>query len=463
MDRLTALDTEFLLLEDGVSHMHIGGLSVFEGDPPTEAQLRSLLASKLHLLPRYRQRVHPVPLDLGRPVWVDDPHFSLGYHVRSTALPDPSDEALCRLMGRVMSHELDRERPLWECWIVHGLPDRRWGLISKVHHCMVDGLAGVGLLTALLDPVPACEPPAPEPWHPVPAPSEAALVADAWAGLASDLWHRAGRLPDDLRHPWRTVERAGATALGLVRFTQNLVATPETPIDGVIGAHRRWAHTTVTLDDVRTIRRRHGGTVNDVVVAVVTKGYRDLLLEQGEDPTQTTLRTLVPVSVRVDDGDGDAALGNRVSALLYDLPLAIDDPVDRLVAVSTQLSERKRSHLAEAGAAVTAFADLVPPMLTRDVSRLLLHVAHDRSQRSINTVITNVPGPQLPLFCLGRPLVEQRPYVPISHGLRYGTAILSYNGLLCFGITGDYDRAPGVDTLAGGIAAGVDELLEVSR
>ena len=210
MQRLSALDAEFLHLEDGVTHMHIAGMSVFEGDPPTEEEVQALLASKLHLIPRYRQRVRSVPLELGRPVWVDDPHFHLAYHVRSTALAEPADDdAVCRLMGRLMSSELDRNRPLWECWVVQGLPADRWALVCKVHHCMVDGIAGVGLLEALLDIDPEAPLAAPVPWSPAPEPSGAAMVLDAWAGLVGDLAGQLAHVPHAVLDPVSTVRERG--------------------------------------------------------------------------------------------------------------------------------------------------------------------------------------------------------------------------------------------------------------
>jgi WS/DGAT/MGAT family acyltransferase len=457
MERLSALDTEFLHLEDGISHMHIAGLSIFAGAPPTEDEVHALLASKLHNIPRYRQRVHSVPLELGRPVWVDDPHFNLGYHVRTTALVEPTDEALCRLMGRLMGQELDRDRPLWEAWIVHGLPDGTWGLISKVHHCMVDGIAGVGLLEALLDIDPAATLAEPEPWQPSPEPSGPALVLDAWGGLLGDLTDVARGIPDAVRDPLGTVRSLGSTAQGLLTFGRRLFYTPPVSVDGTIGPHRVWAHSSTSIDDVRRIRKSLGGTLNDVVLAAATNGYRELLLARDEDPAAVVLRTLVPVSVRTAN---DA--GNRVSAILYDLPVGIADPVERLAAVQAQMSELKASHMPEAGDAVTTFANLVPPMVVGNVTRLFVRLSHDRPQRALNTVTTNVPGPQFPLYCLGREMIEHRPYVPISHGVRIGTAILSYNGRLAFGVTGDFDAAPDVGVVANGIVRGIDELLEAS-
>jgi diacylglycerol O-acyltransferase / wax synthase len=461
MERLSALDTEFLHLEDGISHMHIAGLSVFGGSPPTEAELRALLASKLHLIPRYRQRVRSVPLELGRPVWVDDPHFNLAYHVRSTALVQPADDAaVCALMGRLMSQELDRHRPLWEAWIIHGLPDGKWALLSKVHHCMVDGIAGVGLLEALLDIAPDAELGPPEPWRPSPEPSGPALILDAWGGLLGDVAGHVRHLPDLARDPVGTMRSLGDTGLGLVRFGRELIYTPPLSVEGTIGPHRVWAHSAASIDDVRRIRKSLGGTLNDVVLAAVTNGYRDLLLSRGDDVETAVLRTLVPVSVR---GANAADIAdNRVSAILYDLPVDLADPTERLASVREHMAGLKASHMPEAGDAVTTFANLLPPMLVGTTTRMLVRYIQERPQRSLNTVTTNVPGPQFPLYCLGREMLEHRPYVPISHGLRVGTAILSYNGNLAFGVTGDFDSAPDVDIVAKGIKAGIGQLLEVA-
>ena len=459
MQRLSALDAEFLHLEDGVTHMHIAGMSVFEGDPPTEEEVQALLASKLHLIPRYRQRVRSVPLELGRPVWVDDPHFHLAYHVRSTALAEPADDAaVCRLMGRLMSSELDRNRPLWECWVVQGLPADRWALVCKVHHCMVDGIAGVGLLEALLDIDPEAPLAAPVPWSPAPEPSGAAMVVDAWAGLVGDLAGQLAQVPHAVLDPVSTVRGAGELGAGMLRFARQLVYAPDNALDGTVGPHRVWAHSSATIPDVKRIRTAFGGTLNDVVLAAVTKGYRDLLIARGEDPSTTTLRTLVPVSVRGTDAGG--VPDNRVSAILYDLPVGTEDPVERLAAVHEQMGELKASHMSEAADVVTSVANLLPPMVVGSATRTIMRVVESHPQRSMNTVTTNVPGPQFPLYCLGRRMTEHRPFVPIGPGLRVGTAILSYDGRLFFGVTGDYDTAPDVDVVATGIEAGIAELLE---
>ena len=459
MDRLSVLDAEFLHLEDGIVHMHIAGISVFEPPAPNASELIELLAAKLHLIPRYRQRVRTVPFELGRPIWVDDPHFNLEYHVRSTALAHPGgDEALCRLMARLMSQPLDRERPLWESWIVEGLPEDRWALISKVHHCMVDGISGVDLLTVLLDMEPEVELPVAPPWQPVPEPSGSAKVVDAWFGLAGDAVGLARHLPSLVNDPIGAMTSIGTTGEGLVRMGRHLGSTPPLSIEGTIGPHRVWAHSSASLDDVRRIRKEFGGTINDVVLAAVTNGYRELLRSRGEDLTTAVVRTLVPVSVRSESARG--TFDNRVSAILYELPVAVDDPVERLWKVEHEMDALKASHMADAGDLVTTLGNLAPPMLVGTLSRLGTRLMHQLPQRSVNTVTTNVPGPQFPLYCLGRRMLEYRPFVPISHGVRVGTAILSYDGNLAFGVTGDYDSAPDVDVLAQAIATGIDELRE---
>jgi diacylglycerol O-acyltransferase len=457
MDRMHTLDAEFLHLEDRAGHLHIAGIAVFEGPVPTEAELGDLLAAKLHLIPRYRQRVRTVPLELGRPVWVDDPHFRLDYHLRRTALPAPGDDAtLCRLMGRLMSQPLDPERPLWETWLVEGLADKQWALIFKVHHCMVDGISGVGLLTAFLDIDPDATVDAPEPWTPEDQPSGPALVFSAWEGLAEDLVDRARQLPEAVLHPERTARAVASVVEGLIGFGRNLRASPPLSIEGSIGPHRTWAHSSVDLATVKKIGAARGGTVNDVVLAAVTRGYRDLLIAHGDDPAEAVVRTLVPVSVRHDDGVG--VPDNRVSALLLELPVELTDPAERFTVVRDRMAEQKASHMAEAGEWLANTVDLAPPMVIGGLSRLAVRAVSRLPQHSVNTVTTNVPGPQFPLYCLGRRMLEYRPFVPIFHGMRVNTAILSYDGQIAFGVTGDDDTVPDVDVLAAGIVAGIDEL-----
>lgn len=457
MERLSMLDAEFLHLEDGIAHMHIAGACVFADPPPSFDDVARLIAAKLHLIPRYRQRVRGVPYELGRPVWADDPHFELGYHLRHTALPAPGDDAaFCRLMGRLMSLPLDRERPLWETWLVEGLEGGHWALVFKIHHCMVDGVAGVELLGVLLDAVPDPAVTVPEPWTPRPEPRGVVKVLDAWGGLVGDATTTACELTRALTRPVGAMHSALDATRGLARFAGDLGATPPLSIEGTIGPHRAWAHSSASLDDVRTIRAAFGGTINDVVLAAVSGGYRELLLSRDEDADHAVVRSGVPVSMRHDDGHGIP--DNRVSTLLYDLPVQVADPVERLELVHDQMSELKTSHMAETGEAVTTIGNLAPPMVVGPLSRLAIRAMHQLPQRSLNTITTNVPGPQFPLYCLGREMLEYRPFVPISHGIRVSTAILSYNGRLYFGITGDYETAPDVDVLATAASKGIEDL-----
>jgi len=459
MERLDTLDAEFLHLEDGIAHMHIGAACLFANPPPSFDDMAGMIGAKLHLIPRYRQRVRSVPLELGRPLWVDDPHFNLAYHLRHTALPAPGDEAaFCRLMGRIMSQPLDRDRPLWETWLVEGLEGEHWALVPKVHHCMVDGIAGVELLSVLLDLKPDTKVAVPEPWEPQPEPHGAAKVFDAWGGLASDVIATARGVSRAIIHPASAIRSGVGTARGLARFTGDLGATPPLSIEGSIGPHRAWAQSSASLGDVRTIRSVFAGTINDVVLAAVSGGYRELLLSRGEDADRALVRSLVPVSTRHDDGHGGT--GNRVSALLYDLPVQIADPVERLEVVHEQMTELKASHMAEATESVIAIGNLAPPMVVGPLSRMIVRATHRLPQRSVNTVTTNVPGPQFPLYCLGREMLEYRPFVPISHGVRVSTAILSYNGRLFFGFTGDYATASDVHVLALAASAGIEQLRE---
>jgi WS/DGAT/MGAT family acyltransferase len=459
MDRLSMLDAEFLHLEDGIAHMHIAGACVFDDPAPSLDEVAALVASKLHLIPRYRKRVRTPPFELGRPVWVDDPHFDLGYHLRHTALPTPGrDSTFCLLMGRLMSLPLDRARPLWETWLVEGLEGGRWALVFKVHHCMVDGIAGVELLGVLLDIQRDAPLEAPRPWAPRPEPRGALEVLDAWIGLVTDAAATGVGVVRSVVHPAAAARTSVAAAQGLMRFLGDLAPTTPRSIEGAIGPHRAWAHSSASLDDVRRIRAAFGGTVNDVVLAAVSGGYRDLLLSRGDDVDAAVVRSLVPVSTRHEDAHGIA--DNRVSAMLYDLPVGVADPVERLGVVQSQMNELKGSHRVEAGEAVTELGDLAPPMLIGSLSRFAVRTLHHVTQRSVNTVTTNVPGPQFPLYCLGRELIEYRPYVPIFHGVRVSTAILSYHGNLYFGVTGDYETAPDVEILASGASRHIDQLCE---
>jgi len=460
MDRMSPLDAAFLQAEDeepGVS-LAISSIAVFEGPAPTTDEFAATLAGRLPLVPRYRQKARQVPFDLGPPVWVDDPDFRLGYHLRRTALPAPGGDAeLAALMGRIMSARLDRDRPLWEYWLVEGLAADRWALISKVHHCMVDGISGTDLYRVLLDTTPEPGPAVTDDWHPAPEPSAVALAAEAARGLARLPVEQARALTAAVRDPRVVAGPALAAARGLAALAGALLPASRSTLSGPLSAERRFAFTRGSVAEVREVREALGGTFNDVVLAAVTAGYRALLLERGERPRPGTVRTLVPVSVRAP---GEESIrDNRVSLILARLPVDVADPVERLAAVRGELTRLKGAHEAEAGTAVLALAGQQAfPVIASPV-----RLAARLPQRSVVTVTTDVPGPRQPLWALGRPLVEIIPYVPIASRVRIGVAVLSYCDSLAVGVTGDYDGAADVATLAEGTAAGLAELVAVAR
>lgn len=462
MERLSPLDATFLHIEDDVTHMHIASTLIFEGPAPSYEDLLTMIAGKLPLVEKYRKVVQFVPLHLGRPVWVDDRHFHLEYHVRHTALPSPggSDE-LRRLIGRVMSQQLDRNRPLWELWMVEGLDDGQWAIMSKVHHAMVDGVSGTELLTVVLDLEP--DPPRPEPasWHPAGSPSSLSLAVEAVGAMAVSPFEQmravraATRVP---RHAFEQLRDAGHGIAGMAGLIRPTVASS---LNGPIGPHRRYDWAEATVDDIKRVRKSFGGSFNDVVLATITGGFRKLLESRGEE-VDRVLRTMVPVSVRPRDARGvavgDGNMSNKVSAMFAELPVGVADPVGRLHAVSAQLANLKESRQAVAGEALTSLSGFAPPALLALGAR----IATKAAQRNVNTVTTNVPGPQMPLYVLGRKMLAAYPYVPLAGQIRIGIAIFSYDGNVTFGVTGDYDAVPDLSVLCRGIEDEMGELVELS-
>ncbi len=456
MERMSPLDATFLHVEDGVSHMHIASCAIMEGPPPPYEHIVELFRAKLPLVPRYRQRVRFVPGGLGLPVWVDDPHFRLDYHVRHTALPPPGRvEDLQRLMGRLMSQQLDRNRPLWETWVVEGLDDGTWALISKVHHCMVDGISGTDLMAVVLDKQRTPDPPTVDEWEPQPEPSAVDLVRHALSETLTSPAEMARWVRSAARHPRRLATEVAELVQGARSMGEHLRPNVELSIEGSIGPHRRWAWARTTLDEIKLVRGALGGTVNDVVLTAITRGFRDLLVGRGEPVDGVVVKSLVPVSVRARD---DHTFNNQVSAMIAELPVGIADPVERLHAIRTQMEDLKASHQADAFRSLTDLGDVAPPVFMSLGLRAAVSLLRRLPQRSVNTVTTNVPGPQVPLYACGREMLDYFPFVPISHGVRTGVAILSYNRKFTFGVTGDWDTVPDVDVLAHGIEAGMAEL-----
>jgi diacylglycerol O-acyltransferase len=461
MDRMSMLDAEFLYIEDGCVQLHIGSCAVFEGPPPSFEEFAAMTESKLPRVPRYRHVVRDVPLGLGRPVWVDDPHFNLEYHLRHTALPSPGgDDQLRRLTSRIMGQTLDRRRPLWESWMVEGLDGGRWAVITKVHHAMVDGVSGAEMMNVLLDLEPDAPLAAPEPWQPESPPSEAELVLDAVGGFLGQLRHMGGAFGSVLVHPRRLFSVLHDDREALVESSKSFEGRQTGSLGGTIGPHRRWDWAEGSLDEIKAIKTALGGTVNDVVLAAITSGFRALLEARGEVVEGLTMRTLVPVSVRGEDQHGQ--FNNKVSGLIAELPIGMDDAGDRLRFISEQMRTLKASHGAELGEAATTLGDLVLPGMLAIGSRLTMRLMERLPKLSIGTVTTNVPGPQFPLYAMGRRLVAYYPFVPIAHGAPVGVAILSYDGKVAFGLTGDYEALPDLRVLARGIEVGLEELAELA-
>jgi len=462
-DRLSPLDASFLHVEDDVSHMHIAAIGIFEGPTPRYGDVVDMVRGKLPLVPRYRQVVRFVPLDLGRPVWVDDQHFNIDYHLRHTALPAPGGEAELRaLVGRVMAQQLDRARPLWEIWMVEGLGAGRWALLSKTHHALVDGVAGTDLLAVLMDTTPQPSPPVHDDWRPRPAPSGAGLAVAAATDLARSPYEQLRAIRASTRVPRHALSRASDVARGLSSMAGLIRPTPISSLNGPIGPHRRYAWAATTVDDIKRVRKGLGGAFNDVVLASITNGFRELLRSRGES-VDRIVRTLVPVSVRPRSPGsmavGDGTYQNKVSAMFASLPVGIDDPAERLDAITLQMTGLKESKEAVAGEALTSLSGFAPPMLLALGMRMATRVA----QRNVNTVTTNVPGPQLPLYVAGRRMVTAYPYVPLAGQIRIGLAIFSYDGQVTFGITGDWDTTEDLDVLGHGIETGMRTMLALCR
>jgi WS/DGAT/MGAT family acyltransferase len=359
-----------------------------------------------------------------------------------------------------MSQQLDRTKPLWELWVVEGLEDGHWALFTKAHHCMVDGIAGTDLLTVLLDDTPEPSPAVPDTWRPVPEPSSLRLAGEAVIDyLASpyEQW-RAARAVTGA--PLRLARLLADTARGLATVPGLVRVAPGSSLAGPIGPHRRWGWAAATLDDVRTVRTGLGGTVNDVVLAAVTRGLRDLLLAHGDTPEGAVVRSLVPVSVRRPGERG--SYNNRVSAMVAELPVGVADPAERLAAVRRQMDGLKQSRQAVAAETLTSLSGFAPPLLLALGARVAIRALGRFGQGSVNTVTTNVPGPQHPLYALGRRLVEACPYVPLASPMRVGVAVFSYDGRLTFGVTADYDSVPDVEVVCQGIEAGLAELVKLA-
>ena len=459
LDRLTSIDASFLHQEGRSSHMHIGGVLVFEGPPPKFDDYLNHVRGRLHFVPRYRQKLATPPLETGRPLWVDDPSFNIEYHVRHAALPSPgSEEQLFLLVGRIASQPLDRSKPLWENWLVEGLEDDRFALIFKTHHALVDGVSGVDLATVLFDLAPD-PPPMPadlEPWQPHVEPSQAELVLAGVRGAVRTSAALASRAVTAVTRPANTLGtlRDAAEGLGEIVWA-GLNPAPETPLNVEIGPHRRYAVVRHELADYKEVKDTLGGTVNDVVLTVVSGALAGWLRSRGVRTEGLEMRALVPVSVRSKDDQG--TLGNKLTVMRGPLPVYIRDPVARLRFVRKAMDGLKDSKQAVGAATLAAVNSLAPPTILAQASRL------NFSTRLFNLIVTNIPGPQVPLYVLGRKLIDLFPiaFLPEHHGL--AVAIMSYDGNMDYGLLGDYDALPDIDVIADRIDASLAELLVAAR
>ncbi|HET7445023.1 MAG TPA: wax ester/triacylglycerol synthase family O-acyltransferase [Solirubrobacterales bacterium] len=453
LDRLTAVDASFLTNEKANAHMHVGAILIFEGPPPKYVDLVEHVRGRLSQVPRFRQKLVVPPLEAGRPLWADDVNFNLSYHIRHTALPEPGGEAqLKRLTGRVFSQQLDRSKPLWELWLVQGLERDRFAILTKTHHAMVDGISGVDIGTVLFDFEPVPEPAAvSDDWVPQPEPGTTELVARGFSDLAAAPVKLAERAVGAVRHPEGAARKAVEALEGLSEIVSAFAdPAPDVPLNQGIGPHRRYVWARSELATFKKIKDALGGTVNDVVLAVVTGAVRDWLHSRSIRTEGLELRALVPVSIRAEDERGN--LGNRIALMRGPLPVYVEDPVRRLHVISDAMEDLKRSKQALGAEVISRFNDFAPPTLLAQASRI------NFSTRLFNMIVTNVPGPQIPLYVLGRELEEVFPvaFLPENHTL--AVAIMSYNGKVGFGLLADYDSMEDIELLVAGLNDSLSEL-----
>ncbi len=441
--------------------MHVGGVALFQA--PAEGfdydRLVRLIKTRIALVPRYRQRIRWVPGGLRNPVWVDDGSFDVTYHIRRSALPRPGTEAQLRdLVARIMSRPLDRTRPMWEMYLVEGLERGRFAVLTKTHHAMVDGVSALDIGQVILDTDPQPRETAVDTWHPAREPSNVELVVAA----VNDIARSPAAVVEGARHGLadvsKTVTSMGRQLVGMASAAVTVAKSmPDSPLNVEIGEQRRFATTAMRLGDLKDIRKAHGGTVNDVVLAITAGALRSWLMTRDESVgTRTTIRALVPVSVRERD---DVTSGNKVAAFLVDLPVGEPDPVVRLARVSFEMAQHKERGQMLGAEAIIMVAGFAPPTL----HSLGARVGSSLSKRLFNLVVTNVPGPQVPLYAGGAKMLAVYPVVPLSKGQAVSIGLTSYNGGVFFGLNADRDAMPDVDVLAQCLADAAEELLDTAR
>lgn len=455
LDGLSDVDLRFLAQEERAGHAHIGWVMIGEGPPPNYADLLAHVKSRLHLVPRHRQKLAYPPLPLARPLWVDDPRFNLDYHVRHTALPAPGSEAKLRaLTGRIFSQGLDHSKPLWELWLVQGLEQHRFALIHKAHTALADGVSGAGIISVLFDPTP--EPRRLDPeraWIPQPEPSPSELLAASLRETVAMPLRAAGETLETLRDPDRLLATARTVAEGAREIAGAYLRPPSpTPLNVPLGTHRDIVWRRRPLAEFKQIKDSFGGTVNDVYIAAVAGALRSWLEDRGLRPRDLRLRAAVPITLRTALDDGRET--NQIIECFAPLPVELDDPRERLRVVHEALSDLKTSRRALGARAIAAVQNFGPATLLTQASRL------DFSTRLFNLVTTNLPGPQFPLYLLGREILQLGPIGPLVENCALGIVLVSYNGTLELGLTGDADALPDLDDIATSLDEAIDELLE---
>jgi diacylglycerol O-acyltransferase / wax synthase len=454
VEQLNALDAGFLMAEDSDRNVSlaIGGIAIIEGSAPNYGQFKDILGERIRAIPRCTQMLRTQPFDVGAPQWVDDPGFDLGRHVRRVAVPRPGDDTeLFRVVADVLERRLDRDRPLWECWVIEGLKGNRWAILMKIHHCMADGISATRILTRLCDdvdgdafarPTVTKRTAAARPHlKPVPDPNPR-------SNPLNNLWRAATSITDAAT---RTVSGVAEIAAGLLRPNAN------SSLVGPVTAMRRYHAVRVPLADIEQVCRKFDVTINDVALTAITEGFRSVLLRRGEEPRPDSLRTLVPVSVRSPDALDKP--GNRLSVMLPYLPVEQDDPIQQLRIVHSRMTRAKQGGQRQAGNMAVSATNYVPFMLSSWVIRFLTRLP----QRGIVTLATNVPGPRRQLQMMGSKVARMLPIPPIALRLRTGVAVLSYADDLVFGITADYNAGADADELAKGIETAVTRLEMLSQ
>ena len=458
--RMSALDASFLFMEDASTPMHAGGVAIFT--PPADGfdheRLVRLIRQRIPFVPRYRQRVREVPFGLARPVWVDDERFDVTYHVRRSALPRPgSREQLNELVARLMTRPLDRGRPLWEMYLVEGLDDGNFAIVSKSHQALVDGLSAVDIAQVMLDPTEETVVVAGDAWRPRVEPTDIELLASAFAELATRPASAFEAARNTVTGTASTAAYVGQRAIGVLGAALAMARMPgPSPLNVTIGGQRRFATVDLALADLKRVRAEFGGTVNDIVLAVITGALRSWLMTRGAPVNQgDTLRALLPVSVAVPGSSSDDAGGNRVTAALADLPVGEADPAIRLQQINYQLAQLEEGGHFVGADAIVNIAGFGPPTL----HALGARVGSSLSRKVYNLVITNVPGPQRSLFAAGSRMVAAYPVVPLTKGQALSIGLISYDGGVYFGLYADRDALPDLDVLVACLSDAMDELL----